>query len=421
MKEEHIIDALNLLDTDIIEETDTIRSNPGHKRKHTWKWVAAATALTAACLALVIYARNQHIPQEPAKTVKQEENLPMLTIAENTSDDMGFEGYMAYDISDLINNNPWSGAAQPATLPVYKNQLSVNEHFYLVGADFGKMRELLYEIASRFGLDANTLQITDDAPDEETRKEITAKMDGDVPDGYFDPTKLIAKAEGMEITVSQDMSARVIFEPAISLPEQYNFSYSASYKETEEVAGYLQKKYAGFIHMENPRINIYDGDYDTDLQRNYQISFFDAGKDTTEAIINYNFHKVEFCCDDDGKLFLVRTSQPDLSQKTGDYPIITEEEAKDFLLKGNYITTVPYELPGENYIARTELVYRTGSREQYFMPYYRFYVELPGEGHDYVELPEEERDAMKVYGVYYVPAVEEKYISNMPLWDGSFN
>ena len=28
MREEHIIDALNLLDTDIIEETDAIRSNP---------------------------------------------------------------------------------------------------------------------------------------------------------------------------------------------------------------------------------------------------------------------------------------------------------------------------------------------------------------------------------------------------------
>lgn len=83
--------------------------------------------------------------------------------------------------------------------------------------------------------------------------------------------------------------------------------------------------------MENPQINIYAGDYDNDLQRNYQISFFDAGKDTTEAIINYNFRWVEFYCDDEGKLFLVRTRQTDLSEKTGDYPIITEEEAKDYL------------------------------------------------------------------------------------------
>ena len=60
MREEHIIDALNLLDTDIIEETDAIRSNPIRSkperiRKHTWKWVAAASTLAAACLAMVIY------------------------------------------------------------------------------------------------------------------------------------------------------------------------------------------------------------------------------------------------------------------------------------------------------------------------------------------------------------------------------
>lgn len=416
MREEHIIDALNLLDTDIIEETDAIRSNPIRSkperiRKHTWKWVAAASTLTAACLALVIYAGNRHLPQEPANTVKQEENLPMLIIAENTSDDMGFEGYRAYDISELVNNNPWGWEEQPTTLPVYKNQLSVDENFHLVGADFGKMRELLDEIAERFGLDTNTLQITDDTPDEETRQEITAKLDGDVPDGYFDPTKLIAKAEGIEITVFQDMLVTVEFEPAISLPKKYNFSYSASYEETTEVAKYLQKKYSDFIHMENPQINIYDGHYDYDLQRNYQISFFDAGKNITEAIINYNFNWVGFYCDDDGKLCLTSTRQPDLSQKIGNYPIITEGEAKDLLLKGNCITTVPYGLPEENYIAKTELVYRTGSREQYFMPYYRFYVELP----------EEESDGMKTYGAYYVPAVEEKYISNMPLWDGSFD
>lgn len=45
------------------------------------------------------------------------------------------------------------------------------------------------------------------------------------------------------------------------------------------------------------------------------------------------------------------------------------------------------------------------------MPYYCFYVELP----------EEERDGLKTYGAYYVPAVEKEYLTNMPLWDGSFN
>ena len=82
------------------------------------------------------------------------------------------------------------------------------------------------------------------------------------------------------------------------------------------------------------------------------------------------------------------------------------------MLNGNFVTTVPYDFPGGEYVKKVELLYRVDSRYEYYIPYYRFFVELP----------EAEREGgMKTYGAYYVPAVEEKYISNMPLWDGSFN
>ncbi len=97
------------------------------------------------------------------------------------------------------------------------------------------------------------------------------------------------------------------------------------------------------------------------------------------------------------ELSLASLDQTDLSQKMGNYPIITSKDAKNLLLNGNYITSVPYQLPGEKFVAKTELIYRTGTNEKYFMPYYRFYVELP----------EEERDGLKTYGAYYVPAVEK--------------
>jgi len=327
---------------------------------------------------------------------------------------MGFGGLLAYDISEITNNNPWSGERQPSALPVFKNQLSYDKDFIVSGADFGKMRELLMEIAGRLGLDAASLEIKDDAPDEEEKQEIIEKMEGDVPDGYFNPTMLIAKADGMEITVDQTMQATVSFEPAVKLPDRYNFRNSASYEETVSVAKYLLGQYKGFLCMESPQINIFHGDYskyDAGYQQEYRLSFYDAGKNNIEGIINYNFRQAEFDCDDSGRLFQASIRQADLSQKMGDYPIIQTEEAKKLLLKGNYITTVPYKLPGEEFLAKTELVYRTGAREEYFMPYYCFYVELP----------EEEQDGMKTYGAYYVPAVEGKYLSNMPLWDGSFN
>ncbi len=420
MRKENISDALNLLNDTFIDETDSLRSCCEMPQKNAilhkiysvagkyWKWIAAA-----ACLSLVVLTGNWLLSQKTSDT-RQTEKLPMLSITENTSDGMGFEGYMAYDISELINNNPWSETSQLSVLPVYQNSLSYDGDFNVSGADFGEMREFLIDIAGRLGIDANSLTIMDDEPDEEEKQIVTEKMEGDVPEGYFAPTQLIAQTSDIEITVDRTMQAVVSFEPAISLPKKYNFSYAASYEQIVAVAEYLKEKYKALIQMKHPQMNICGGDYskyDTKLQQEYQIEFYDKGENDIDAIINYNFNQIAFHCDDNGKLYLASICQPDLSQKMGDYPIINTKKAKELLLKGNYITTVPYKIPGENFIAKTELVYRTGAREEYFMPYYCFYVELP----------EEERNGLKTYGAYYVPAVEKEYLTNMPLWDGSFN
>lgn len=73
---------------------------------------------------------------------------------------------------------------------------------------------------------------------------------------------------------------------------------------------------------------------------------------------------------------------------------------------------MPHGLPGAEYVEDVELLYLLGRREQYFMPYYRFLVELPQEARE---------NGLKSYGAYYVPAVEEEYLTGLPVWDGSFN
>ena len=237
-------------------------------------------------------------------------------------------------------------------------------------------------------------------------------MGDTVPEGYFEPTKLIAKTEGLEIEVDKAMTATISFEPPVSLPAEYNFTDYASYEDIDAAAEYLQREYKDFIGFDNPQVNIGGGDYDIYAQQKYSIEFFDASGNETEQIINYNFNRVAFYCDDEGKLCLARVYQPDLSMKVGDYPIIDLEQAKDLLAKGNYLTNVPYEMPGLEYVEKVELIYRTGEQEEYFMPYYRFYVELPAEKHE---------NGLKTYGAYYVPAVNGNYIANLPTWDGGFN
>ncbi len=411
MNARKFLEAMNDIGDAYVEEA--LRYRGRQKKRNLLKW-----GVLAAGLALAVYGSMHILPLQPRALYPGESphtELPLLTLPEGESASMGFEGYMAWDITELTNANPWKEDSRLSALPVYQNPLAHHADGSVSGSDFENMRELLEEIAAGMGLDPKELTVTDDTPDEKTKALITEKFEsiGDqVPEGYFLPTKLITETEGLNIQVDQAMTAEISFEPAVSLPDEYRFTHHASYEEISAAAKYLQNAYEGLLRMEHPRANISGGDSDIYRRQSYHIEFFDAGGSLTEQIVNYNLNRTAFYCDDEGKLFLARVFRPDLSQKVGDYPIITLEEAAGLLANGNYITSVPCRMPGTDLIAKAELVYRTGSLEPYFMPYYRFYVELP-------EM--EAEDGLKTYGAYYVPAVEESYLSHMPVWEGGFH
>ena len=233
-----------------------------------------------------------------------------------------------------------------------------------------------------------------------------------VPEGFFDPTRLLARAGDTELQVDLHLTAEISFKPARPLPPEYSFTHYSTYEEIEAAAEYFRAQYGELLGMEEPRLNLYGGDYDIYGRQLYRLEFFEGDGSDLDRILHYNFTPVAFYCDDTGGLFLVRIWQPDLSQKMGDYPIIIASEARELLLEGHYITTVPYEIPGREYIRKVELVYRTGTQKEYYMPYYRFYAELP---------QEKRENGLNTYGAYYVPAVSGEYLTGMPTWDGSFN
>ena len=163
--------------------------------------------------------------------------------------------------------------------------------------------------------------------------------------------------------------------------------------------------------MKKPTLNIFGGDYDYNLNQSYNIQFYEGRGSLTEQILNYNFNPVAFYCNGEGKLFLARIFHGNFSQKLGDYPIIDTAEATRLLLEGRYYTTIHEEIPKEEYIRKVELIYRTGDYEEYFLPYYCFFVELP----DYEYRP---KNGTNGYGIYYVPAVDDAYISNLSVGTG---
>jgi len=405
MNGNELLENMELMDFAYVEAAEKM---PG---KQTKRWPIRLAAAVGA--AAVIFAGIRLIPREtPAQPLP---GLPMLTLPETWGGGYGFEGYMAYDVSELVNANPWAQSDSPSALPVYQDSLPKGEDPVFSAEGWAKMREFLVDVAGRLGLAEEALTITDNSPDEEAQRKLAEKYQSvgeEVPAYSFAPTALVARAEGIKIEVDQFLTAKITFEPAVSLPEEYNFTHFATYAEKAAAAEYLLQEYRELVGFAQPQVNIHGGDYNIDHQQGYQIEFFDRSGDQTEQIVNYHFNRVAFYCNDEGKLFLARVFSSALYSKVGDYPIISAEQAGEQLLNGGYITSVPYDFPGKKYVGKVELIYRTGKHEDYYLPYYRFYVEIP---------EAEREEGMKTYGAYYVPAVESIYLAGMTVWDGSFN
>lgn len=422
MRGDELLEKMELVDPAYVEAADAPRT----KRRVRWsKWGAAACAamLVVAVLAVTVLPRNEEsssLSSDAAQQQAQEgASLPVLTISEGSNQGMGFEGYMAYDVSEIITANPWTEDSSISELPVYKNPLeyhSKSPSMLIGGIDVERMREQLLNVAERLGLDTSKLEVKEVTKSEQELqdlKEWYASYGEEIPDSQLEPSQLVIETEGMRLDITPDLTTSIFFEPMAQLPEEYYTDAASTEDDYMKLAQYLQENYGALIDFESPQAEVVGGDYTYDGQRSFRyVSFFDASDSEEEAIFNYNFNRVIFYVDEGKGLTTVRIFAANQSQKAGDYPLITVDEAKEKLAEGQYKSTVPAAFPGLDYVARTELIYRTGQYETYFMPYYKFLVEIPEMAQD---------NGLKTYGAFYVPAVEEEYLSDMIVWDGRFN
>lgn len=369
---------------DIIGQTEEkyIAEAENYKRRPIVK-----ISVIAACLALAIIGTifPWSTGKKPISDSTQTTNayyeiptiasdLPMLSIAE-WNGSMGFEGFMAYDISEIVSGNPWREDIELETLPVFKNTAECNNHYEIIGSNF---------------------------PAEEFKKEVASRM----------------KLEGAETDYRYPWNVYINFDEPVSLPDEYVFEHYMSYDEAENTSEYLLEKYSDLIAFEQPTADIYYGDYNIYGQQSHAISFYEGKGNYIQDILAFNFDRITFYPNDDGKLMSISVQAGDYFtlSKLGDYPIISLNEAKEKLKNGQLTTTVPRDFGFDlSKPLKCELIYRTSHLDEIFMPYYRFYIELEGFGNKGDEL------GLKDFGAFYVPAVEEQYIADMPVWDGRFN
>lgn len=386
MNGNEFLDKMSLADPAYVEEAD----RPVKKRTTWRRWGAMA-----ACLAVLLgvgflfFPRSSPDVPDPVPT-----ELPTLPVSMGPSlGGYGYEGYYVRDISELKNTSPSQIGSLPDTLPVFRNAaggypLQAASEEYMA-----KMLTLCRSVAGRLGWDA----------------EKTAEVWEERSDGLVPTTVTATGADGVKIEVDQFMTVTISYPDRNRL---FSENVLPTYDDAHKLAEKLLAEYRDLMNFANPQICITGGYYNIDGEQSYDIAFVETGGTQTEELLEFFFHGAEFFCNEDGEPRIIRLRCTDLSDKVGDYPIITAQQAQAQLVAGHYITSCGWEMPGEAYIRKVELVYRTGEYDEYFMPYYRFYVEL---------LEEAPVEGCMHLAAYYVPAVAEEYLAPLSTWDGRFN
>lgn len=376
MNAESIMSAMNYIDNDIILAAEqTVSKN---KSKPIRRIIAAAACLAFTAVSAILI--NAIISNR----------LPKLNLTVNCGDGMGFEGYFLKNPEDFESGNPWEYSVFTARLPVYENHAH-DEKGTPCGLSEKQLEEMIDKATSALNEKTNN---------------VSKEWANDLYGGYENDFVYCINAEtdNASITANAAGGLTVIFNSPVVFP--YDFT-------AEKAGEYFTDKYseliASFISFDSPEISI-STSYNAygEIRRTYTV--YDSTGSKKDDIVNYNLNFAELQADGNGALtaILIHFSSS-VTNKIAEYPIITESKAENKLVAGDYISSVvQYDFPGKEYIAKTDLVYKSEKGET-VAPYYRFVVELP-------EAPDE--IGIKSYGIYYVPAVKDKYISNITLIDG---
>lgn len=312
----------------------------------------------------------------------------------------------ASDIENISDKNPWSEDAELTSLPVFKNKTEDTYAGYIKPVRYYTEEQLTQFMEKT----VRALGIT-------VKESGFDYLDWDTGENEDLPVWLSAECSGEEygldkihITVYGYGYISIDFDESeqgfLELPEEYAFTDPYG-EEAEKTLSYLADRFKNLLQFENPVLNTYNS---TTTGEGVAYHIYNGSEDITESIVNYNLAHASLWIGN-GRLYSIGLSNLlCMSEFIGDYPIISAEKARERLLGGSYLKRFPDSfLKGgkinEEDVKEMELIYTNAGDDEYFKPYYHFYVELDP------PFPEEEKNE-QLYGDVYVPAVEAQYILN---------
>ncbi len=411
-------------DTERIFPTETATSTQGKDTENTPQSNTTETPTQVT---------TEPKPEEPVyvdglQVIKEE-----YTVPGGAGEGHGFEIYLARDISDLDRGNPWDPTYPLDTLPVYKN-LAYNAHPHEAPLSYlsaEEMLEIAEGVAENLGeeiLRYIVLSYNYHSVEMENTTEVE------------NPATLFAYTESTVVRVSTTGGYSYQFaneefpynipEKELILPSEFHFEKTTTEDYVKKVVEYINDNYSQYFSSDSFEVVFPLKPYNFEPNQEEQLIFSGGWSvyetvdgDYLQTLMNYYFHTANFglydTYDDSNNRVISNKisgispiqSTSEVLNKLGDYPLITHDEALELLLDGSYITDVFPDALKNGVISREdvhdcELVYRTN---KYKLPYYMFFVELKsgcGVHDDYLA----EDPTLKLYGTFYVPAIEEKYL-----------
>ncbi len=371
MNAEAIISSMSFLDDDLLLEAE-IRRNKKEKKNIFLKPAIAI----AACLALVAVSVLGYNSLSNPKLTK---------LSVQFSDySMGYEGEFLDNIEEYESG--YTVNHRFITMPVYTD--NCHDEKGTPGAlTESQLEERLQKTSELTGISIDTK---------------TKSYANDLYGGYENDFvyNITTESESGSIIVNAAGGVTAVF----SKPHRVDYDFDPSEKENrEKIIEHYSDIFSPFI---SEFINFKSPDFITSREMLADCSYiyiyraYDSSGNKKDDVMRSSLQYAEFRIDDSGNLYSIHICDSLISsEKIGDYPVKSESDAKKELLEGDYFSNVPYEIKGENFIVKSELIYKSDG--EFFIPCYKFLVELP-------DAPQNAK--YKSYGIFYVCAVKEDYI-----------
>jgi hypothetical protein len=274
--------------------------------------------------------------------------------------------------AEPANGHPWREDYIIERMPVFRNpfhmlpaELAQHEGLSANRLSDEEMAETALSIIAAMGLEAHSTGIAD-ARDVTWERGVTAA------------------AENVRVTVEAHGFVQVVFENGMPLPDGLVFSWDYP----KEAIVYLTERFAPVLGIGQTKNN----------------------ENIVDRILEYHFNYIQFIPNSDGMLWQMSRFPPldvVLTDKMGDFPIITPGEAVDRMLdgQGSFGVDMGQVLPAADEVTGKRLVYFGHSLGrnylEHFAPWYELIVQTPDTPH---------------LQSYFVPAIRSDYLDANPSW-----